>query len=241
MASSDPASDSFQVELARIHDEYVARRQHAASPGRYSVFNAAALAHMQGVERALLTLLKRRGVTQLADKRILDVGCGGGYQLRRFLDYGALPGNLFGVDILDARIEKARAMNPAISWRVASGHELPFVDSSFDIVMCFTVMSSVLDPHLRERVAAEMRRVRALEGVIICHDFMYSNPRNPSVIGISPREARRLFTWPGSRMATLRVTLAPPVARVVTPHVEWLGAMLERLGALNTHMVTMIY
>ncbi|HEX9036778.1 MAG TPA: class I SAM-dependent methyltransferase [Ktedonobacterales bacterium] len=228
-------------ELDRIRDEYSARAARGASAGQYGLFDEAALAHTQSVERAVLGLLKRRGMTRLSEAVVLDVGCGSGLELRRFLDYGARPENLYGVDLLPKRIDAARAQHPGIQWSVGSAHQLPFEDERFDIVMCFTVLSSILDATARDAVAAEMRRVRKQTGVIICHDFVYSNPRNPAVRGVSVSEMRRLFHWPGAQTCSRRVTLAPPLARRVAPRMEWLASALERLQFLNTHVVTMVY
>ncbi len=238
---ANPAENTIEKELSRIREEYRQRAAGKAPVGRYGLFNEAALAHAQSVERALLSLLKRRGMTRLADAAVLDVGCGAGFHLRRFLDYGARPEHLHGIDLLPQRIEAARALHPDIQWMVGSAHELPFEDRSFDIVMSYTLLSSILDQSMRERVAAEMTRVRKEGGVIICHDFLYSNPRNSSVKGVTAGELRRLYHWPGMRMELRRVTLAPPLARLIAPHVEWLSSALERLRVLNTHMVAVLY
>lgn len=240
-APSKQAPGSIERELDRIREEYHQRAQGKTPAGRYGLFNEATLAHTQSVERALLGLLSRRGMTRLAEARVLDVGCGSGMQLRRFIDYGARPEHLFGIDLLPARIQAATALHPAIHWLTGSAHELPFEARSFDIVMCFTVFSSILDDDAQARVAAEMRRVRKDGGVIICHDFAYDNPRNSQVRGVKPTTIRGLLGWPGARMDVRRVTLAPPLARRIAPRAEWLSSGLERLQVLNTHVVALLY
>jgi hypothetical protein len=71
---SKQAPGSIERELDRIREEYQLRGQGKSPAGLYGLFNEATLAHTQSVERALLGLLKRRGM-----------------QLRRFIDYGARP------------------------------------------------------------------------------------------------------------------------------------------------------
>src|SRR5436190_1886996 len=105
-------------ELSRVEAEY-RRRDHGKVPvGRYSLFNESALLHAQSLERHLLALLKRHHFTNLAEKKILDVGCGRGSSLQSFLKYGALPANLSGIDLMAHRIEQAQCLHPAIDWRV---------------------------------------------------------------------------------------------------------------------------
>src|SRR5260370_30952324 len=60
-------------ELSRLESEYSWRNSGNIPADRYSYFNEAALLHSQSLERNLLTLLKRDGVTSLHEKKILDV------------------------------------------------------------------------------------------------------------------------------------------------------------------------
>jgi ubiquinone/menaquinone biosynthesis C-methylase UbiE len=76
------------------------------------------------------------------------------------VDLGADPANLAGVDVSTQRLEIARRSNPAISWQeLEEDGVLPFEDDSFDLVLQTVVFSSILDAELRDRLAAEMRRV----------------------------------------------------------------------------------
>ncbi len=236
-----PPQTDVEMELARITSVYHQRTSGGVPVERYGLFNDASLLHIQTVERHLLGMLKRRGLTTLADKRILDVGCGSGLQLRRFLDYGALPANLSGIDLLPQRIEQARALNRDIDWRVGSAHHLPYPDASFDVVMSFVVFSSILSAPLCQQIADEMWRVLKPGGLILCHDFIYGNPRNPAVRGVSPGEFRRLFQRPGARYAWRRVTLAPPISRMLAPRANWLADALERAKLFNTHMLAAVW
>lgn len=231
---------AIEHELIRIKQEYEQRANNPVLAERYSLFNEAALLQTHGLEYELLSLLKKQHFTKLAEKRILDVGCGVGMQLQRFLAYGARPENLAGIDLLAERIEWARHLNPAISWHVGSAHQLPYADASFDLVMLSVVFSSILDHALRKRIADEIWRVRKPTGLILCYDFAYSNPRNRAVEGISRREVQRLFARPEAHFTFRRVTLAPPLARRLAPHALWLAHSLEHLKLLNTHLISLI-
>lgn len=229
-----------ELELSRIKQEYEQRKNNTVFAERYSLFNKATLLQTHGFERGLLSLLKEQHFTHLAEKHILDIGCGSGMQLQRFLAYGAQPSSLSGIDLLSERIERAKQLHAGINWQVGSAHQLPYPDGSFDLIMLSVVFSSILDRPLRKRIADEIWRVRKPGGLILCYDFAYSNPRNHAVEGITRREVRRLFERPGARFTFRRVTLAPPLARRIAPHAHWLADLLEHLKLLDTHLMTLI-
>ncbi len=230
----------LNLELVRLEAEYERRASHNLYTERYSYFNDATLLHVHSLERNLLTLLKRHEFTPLSEKRILDVGCGSGSHLRRFLDYGALPSNLSGIDLIVPRIEQARSLHSGIDWRIGSAHSLPYADATFDLVMNFVVFSSILDESLCQRIVDEMWRVRRPGGLILVYDFIYSNPRNAAVLGVSQRKIKQLFYRSGVQFDFRHITLAPPVSRIIAPRVYWLANILEQCKILNTHIIGII-
>lgn len=230
----------LEQELVRIQEEYKRRATSQVLAERYSLFNEATLLQTHSLERSLLALLKKHRFTNLANKKILDIGCGNGMQLQRFLAYGAKPSHLSGIDLMPDRIEQARQQNPSIDWQIGSAHQLPFPDASFDLVMLFVVFSSILSYPLRQSIADEIWRVRKPGGLILCYDFAYSNPRNPAVKGISSKQIQRLFTRPGVHFDLRRTTLAPPISRLVAPRALWLASALEHLNVFNSHFVGII-
>src|SRR5260370_42259412 len=97
----------------------------------------------------------------------------------------------------------------------SSVYQLSFHDASFDLVMSFVVFSSILNESLCQLIADEMWRVLRPGGLILLYDFTYSNPRNPAVRGVSHKHILSLFQRPGAKFDFRRVTLAPPIARIV--------------------------
>lgn len=225
-----------ELELRRIEAEYERRATNNFYTERYSFFNEATILHVHGLESNLLSLLKRHKFTSLAEKKILDVGCGHGNHLRRFLDYGASPDNLSGIDLLPSRIEQARRLHPGIDWQVGSAHILPYEDATFDLVMSYVVFSSILDSPLRQQIANEMWRVLKPDGLILFYDFVYSNPRNAAVVGVSKQKVKQLFNRPGVQFDFRRITLAPPISRILAPQSYWLAYTLEQCKIFNTHI-----
>ncbi len=103
-------------------------------------------------------------------KRLLEVGCGIGTDLVRFAAGGA---HAVGVDLCPTALElagkNADAAGVQMELRLANGEDLPFEDSSFDIVYAHGVLQYPAEPR---RMVAECRRVLAPEGEAI---FMVYN------------------------------------------------------------------
>ena len=173
-------------EAERIKKVYEKRRSKQKYK-LYSFFNKGNLYIVQQRERALLDLLRKFNFVKLSDKKILDVGCGTGGILRSFIEYGARPKNLYGVDILQDRIEIAQDINSNINYELGNASNLPYEDNYFDIVLQFTVFTSILSEEIKKDIAKEMIRVLKKEGIIIWYDFFYNNPKNPDVKGIKKK------------------------------------------------------
>ncbi len=236
MSGSDTGSESTS-EAARIRQAYSGRLAHMTEAGAYSPANPAYLFAIQGRQRAILSGLRREGLLPLSDKDILEVGCGSGGVLQELLSYGADPRRLFGIDLLPERLAQARERLPHLPVSCASGTDLPYPTNSFDLILQFTVFSSILDQGICYTVASEMLRVLRPGGAILWYDF-WINPINKQTRGIRPAEIKDYFR--GCRFAFNRITLAPPLARRLVP-LTWIGALiLEKLDILNTHYLAII-
>src|SRR6516225_6007788 len=91
--------------LQEVYREYTLRdfgqrKWSPANPGNQAVRNEC--------QRKLHHLLKYSGFFPLENRRILDVGCGAGERLAAFVNWGAQPENLVGVDLISDRIRAAR-------------------------------------------------------------------------------------------------------------------------------------
>jgi ubiquinone/menaquinone biosynthesis C-methylase UbiE len=230
------SSDAAREEEERIKSVYAKR---VDDDIRYSCFNPGELFMMQGRERQILGCLKRYGIEHLSAKKILEIGCGTGHWLREFIIWGARPENLSGVDLLADRVAEARRCCPAgVNVQCGSAAKLAFADNTFDVVLQSTVFTSVLDFHVKQRIASEMLRVMKQDGLIIWYDYHVNNPRNSDVRGVKKKEIFTLF--PRCQIDLRRVTLAPPLVRSIAPH-SWLWAyLLERIPLLCTHYVGII-
>jgi SAM-dependent methyltransferase len=224
-------------DLSRLRDEYEDRKCRFARSDLYSWFNPSNLFAIHKRQRATVSILKKNGLTDLSNVSILEMGCGDGGILAEYLSFGASPQNLHGVDLLFDRLLHARHILLGSGFANADGQSLPYAAETFDLILQYTAISSVLDPEIRRNICADMLRVLKPSGLILSYDF-WLNPTNPQTHGIRPSEIRRLF--PGCRFDFQRITLAPPIARRLVP-VSWLFcAFLEKIKIFNTHYLVAI-
>lgn len=217
-ADRDQALDQVRREYERRTERY-----HNFDPNRRR-------ADQRIVERTLAayeSLLRQAGLFPLGARSLLDVGCGRmEFLVKCREDFGQAGATLAGADLMADRIEQGQRDFPYLELRCTSADQLPWPDGAFDIVHQSMLLTSVLDDVLRRRIAADMARVTRSGGYLLWYDFVW-NPVNRRARGIGLRELRELF--PGWQLlARRRVTLAPPLSRVLTriwdPLVDWVEA-----------------
>jgi ubiquinone/menaquinone biosynthesis C-methylase UbiE len=225
-------------ELERIRSEYADREDRLAEKELYSRNNPAHRFMLQSRKRAVLKILQDAGFSTLEKLNILEVGCGRGGVLQEVLSNGANIECLHGTDLLLNRLKDAQEAIPQIPFTCANGEDLPYASNCFDLVLQFTVFSSILDKPMKTHIANEMLRVlRKPQGAILWYDF-WLNPINKQAQGIRPGEIRSLF--PGCRFSFRRITLAPPIARRIVPFSWKLASVLEKLKVFNSHYLVLV-
>lgn len=224
-------------DIARLRNEYEQRKQRLAESDLYSLFNRANLFIVQQRQREVLTILKKNGITDLSNLLILEMGCGSGGVLTEYLGFGASPENLHGVDLLFNRLLHAHHNLPGSGFAKADGQSLPYSSKTFDLVLQYTAISSILDPEIRRNICSDMLRVLKPGGLILSYDF-WLNPTNKQTRGLRLSEIRTSFS--GCQISYKKITLAPTIARRLIP-ISWLlSALLEKLTVLNTHYLVAI-
>lgn len=223
-------------DLTRLRKEY-ARRERDGDNEKYGLTNVAHQFAVQRRQLDLVQLLTQCGILPLDDKQILEIGCGSGAVFSELLQLGAHSKHLYGIDLLPDRLPRSLIRHPDIGVSCADGRLTPFADRSFDVVVQFTVFSSILDLSIQQQMAQEMCRLLRPTGVIVWYDF-WLNPVNRHTMGIRPNLIRSLF--PDCEITLKRVTLAPPIARRLVPLSKSVAAMLERVRLLNTHYLAVI-
>jgi SAM-dependent methyltransferase len=189
--------------------------------------------------RETRSLLNLAGYQSFSNLHILDIGCGYGDNLRLFLEWGASPEHLAGIDLLPERAEKAKHLNPNIDIRCGSAIELPWTDASFDLVCQYLVFTSILEPTMKQQIASEIVRVLRPGGALLWYDFRYDNPNNADVKGMSLGEIQNLF--PGLKIDLRSITLAPPIVRRLPSFaIPILYPMLTAIPLLRTHYLGLL-
>jgi SAM-dependent methyltransferase len=224
-------------EIERISRVYRAY----ASPARsrlYTQANPGNRAILSERVRRTHQVLRQAGFGSLEGRRILDVGCGYGHELARMLKLGARASDLVGVDLMPDRVEQARRSYPHIEFEVVDATQLSFADSSFDLVLSFTVLSSILDLAVAKQMGSEMSRVLRPGGAVLWYDMRFSNPANGSVRGLSAHDIRGLF--PQLQPSLHAVTLVPPLARRLGPLTTAAYLVLSSVPLLRTHLLGLL-
>lgn len=221
--------------IARVYHEYQTSAVVQARWDRRNPGNQAILRERSG---ALRRSLDAAGFCPLAGRRVLEVGCGSGEVLSSLLDLGANAADLIGVDLLPDRIAEATRRYPQLTFLSVNGEALPLADESVDLVLFFTVFSSILDQHMARGVAAEAGRVLRRGGAVLWYDFRYDNPRNRNVRGMNKRAIQELF--PDFTLNLRTATLLPPLARRLGDATRLLYPLLVMAPLLRTHYLGLL-
>lgn len=225
-------------ELQNVRQRYDRRKQ-IAEHNLYSMLNPAVYMGVQERQRAIIQLFNFAKLEPLGEKRVLEIGCGSGGNLNEMLRLGFRPENLVGNELLEDRAVAARSFLPAATEIfVGDASELALPDNHFDIVYQSTVFTSILDDIFQVNLANKMWSLAKPGGGILWYDFIYDNPRNPDVRGVSIKRISELF--PHGNIKMWRVTLAPPISRSVTKIHPCLYSMFNLLPFLRTHVLVWI-
>jgi 2-polyprenyl-6-hydroxyphenyl methylase/3-demethylubiquinone-9 3-methyltransferase len=121
-------------------------------------------APLRALAPARMAYLRRAGLT-VAGRRVLDVGCGGGFMSEPLAAAG---GEVIGVDIAPGALEAAAARLASrgltADLRLGEGAALPVEGGSVDLVVCTDVLVHVPDP---AAVIREIGRVLRPGGALL--------------------------------------------------------------------------
>ncbi len=229
---SDPGGRPIQTEADAVAARYARR----ADLFRYNMLQADVWHGVQERQRAMLKLFVKLGFNDLSALTALEVGCGAGGNLLELLRLGFAPENLAGAELLPERLAQARHVLPhAVKLWGGDASALDITPDSRDIVMQSTVFSSLLDDGFQQHLAAAMWRWVKPGGGVLWYDFTVNNPRNADVRGVPLARLRQLF--PQASLTSVKVTLAPPIARAACRLSPALYPVLNAVPLLRTHVL----
>jgi SAM-dependent methyltransferase len=232
-----------QATDSRKEAELVAARyERRSQQNRSSLYNPldpAVYMTVQERERALIRWIAAAGMSPVGTKSVLEIGCGSGSNLLTLMHLGFSPERMVANELLPDRAREARLRLPqAIHVVQGDALECDLGGERFDVVLQSTVFSSLLDDGFQQRLADRMWSLVQPGGGVLWYDFIYNNPSNPDVRGVSVSRIRTLF--PNGNLTMWRVTLAPPISRRVTRIRPSLYAVFNALPFLRTHVLCWI-
>lgn len=222
------------MSIERIEAAYQRR---GTADARYHPMRPEQLLALQQRERVLAALLRRQGRTDTATLRAAELGCGAGGNLLMLLQLGFRPEHLCAAELMPERVALARERLPmGVQLHGGDARQAPIDPGSQDLVLAFTVFSSVLDAGLQQQLADAAWHWLRPGGLALVYDFCFDNPANPEVQAVPLHRVRQLFAG-AARCDSRRLTLAPPLARRLP---AWALAPAHALPLLRTHRMTLL-
>jgi len=234
----DNNKNLFSSEVSQINERYK-RREKIQEAALYHPLSPYVFMVLQELDRALYRWVHRANIMPVADKKVLEIGCGTGSNLLRLIGMGFSPESMTANELSHERAAEARNRLPEVV-KVIPGDamDLNLPQEAFDVVLQSTVFTSILDDSFKKALANKIWSFVKPGGGVLWYDFIYNNPRNPDVKGIGASEIQRLF--PNSDIKTWRITLAPPVGRQVTRSFQKLYHVFNAFPFLRTHLLCWI-
>jgi ubiquinone/menaquinone biosynthesis C-methylase UbiE len=156
---------------SELRESYAQADSEDAYDRRWGYANPVAAEYWGMRDELMFDAIRRRFGEQIGDIRVLEVGTGHGHELAKLRRVGVSWQQLTGIDLLEARLERARKNYPAIAFHVADAVALPFPDATFDLVMQFTCVMHAATYHVQHSMCAEMIRVLRPDGILLWWDL----------------------------------------------------------------------
>lgn len=228
-------------EIEAIKKRYKRREDSGLGLGasRYSPLTPSVYMQDAEKQRKIIECIRSCGISPLKEKRLLEIGCGRGDDALRFIRLGFLPENIVVNELLKERIEEAGNRLPGkVTTIYGDASEIDSSLGNFHVIFQSMIFTSILDDKFRKRLANAMWQRLHIGGGIMWYDFVYNNPKNMDVRGIGISEIQSLF--PMGKIRYWRITLAPPIGRLVTMVHPSLYSAINIFPLLRTHVLCWI-
>jgi SAM-dependent methyltransferase len=228
---------NFKKETEQIKVRYNKRSN--LSKDLYNPLKSDVIFRRQEFERNLINILRKNFLYNLSGLKVLEIGCGQGTNLLKFIELGFKPENIIGNELLGERVLNARKILPSeVTIIEGDALNLTFESGTFDIILQSTVFSSILNEEFKIRLAEKIFDLVKPGGGILWYDIIYNNPNNNDVKGISRSSIKNLF--PDSKIYFRKITLAPPLSRIATRVNPSLYYFFNFFPFLRTHLLCWI-
>jgi ubiquinone/menaquinone biosynthesis C-methylase UbiE len=196
---------------------------------RNSILNPEVLFQNFAMEASILSGLRLLNLNEKA--KILDIGCAGGGSLKRFLELGIDPLNLYGIDILSELIDEGKRNYPSMNLIEGDASNLPYDSNYFDIVMESTMFMQLTDDKMSKQIANEMIRVLKPGCHMILVDWRYANPFSKTHMAFNTSRLKTLFLS-NKECEILQVStgaLIPPLGRFISKYFPSMYFLIKKL------------
>lgn len=209
--------NSTQSETKDWYTEYYRKK---GSDRNDLLSNPGVLFQHLAFEQSVISALRKATGLDRETSKVLDVGCGSGSSLIRFLQLGFSPEQLFGIDVLEDRINEGKRRYPNFGLVCDDATAMPFDTATFDLVMESTMFVQITDDVLGGRIASEMLRVAKPGGYLMLIDWRYGKPGNNSYQALSKSRIGRLFSvgLESDVVCSENGALVPPVGRLLSAY-----------------------
>jgi ubiquinone/menaquinone biosynthesis C-methylase UbiE len=224
-------------EADEIKKRYEKRKMLPAN--KYSILQPYIYKGEQEKERVFIKWIKSCNLEPLENKSLLEIGAGYGSNIMQLMRLGFLPNMITANELLPERVHELKKRLPA-SIQIMEGNalELDVKENFFDIVFQSMVFSSILDENFQNKLAEKMWNITKKGGGILWYDFTFDNPWNKDVSGVTYNRVKELF--PYGQIKKWRITLAPPLSRLVTKVHPVFYDLFNLFPFLRTHILCWI-
>lgn len=165
----------------------------------------------------------------------IEIGAGGGANISFFNQLGIPLSNIYANELLESRIIALKNSFPTVNHLPGNALDIG-TEQLYDIVFQSTVFTSILDNDFKKELANKMYALTKPKGIILWYDFVFDNPKNKDVKGVSKKEIISLF--PKAKSITFqRVTLAPPIGRRIGKLYSFVNTFFP---FLRTHVIAVV-
>ena len=177
-----------------------------------------------------------------SSSNILDIGCGGAWDLVELIKYGFSQENLYGVDIKDECISRAKIDFPLLNLSCQDATRLDFQDDFFDLVFESTMFVTLTDTIMSKKIAEEMIRVTKKNGFILLIDWKYGKFWSKSYLACNKKRVKHMFNI-GKDMEIISInkgSLIPPIGRFLSAYFGSLYFLVSKFFPFLIGQVTYV-
>lgn len=133
------------------------------------------LSRVQGATLEFLECMKKK-LDEFDSPVVLDAGCGWGRLVIRLRNYYGKDFEMVGVDVNELSLKYGHSINKLLNFTKSNIENLPFTNTSFDMVLCNGVIHEIKTLSGRKQAVREFNHVLNPNGTLCIIDAFSGNP-----------------------------------------------------------------